>query len=176
VKQYRKIPSTLFLYEVSRDGTLRNVKSKRIIRGHIGKEKNNEYVHIELTYGGRTHHKRMHQLVMECWGKPRPSEKYIIDHIDGDKTNNHIENLRWATRKENVENSEYYRSGERPRRLEASKFPKKPIKVNGRIFSSQWEAGKFIKEQSRCGCSVKNLCDRMYHKRKNIFGFDIQYL
>lgn len=32
-KEYRKIPSLLFLYEISADGTLRNVKSKRILRG-----------------------------------------------------------------------------------------------------------------------------------------------
>lgn len=176
MKQYRKIPSTKFLYEVSADGTLRNVKSKKILRGHIGKERNNEYVHVELSYGKKPHHKRVHQLVMECWGPPRPSEKYVIDHIDGNKTNNHISNLRWATREDNVKNSDYYTSGERSRKLESSKFPKKPVKVNGILYPSRWEACKQIKAETGCETSVKNLCDRMYFKRKNILGFEIEYL
>lgn len=176
VKQYRKIPSTKFLYEISRDGSLRNVKSKKIVRGSVGKEKNNEYVHVWVKYGGILHHKRVHQFVMECWGAKKPGDGYIIDHIDGNKTNNDISNLRWATREENVKNSDYYRSGERSRKIETYKFPKKPVMVEDRWFPSRWAACKYIKAQSGCQCSIKNLSDKMYLRRKNIFGFKIKYL
>ena len=37
---------------------------------------------------------------------PNPDNKPCIDHIDRDKTNNKLSNLRWATYKENVLNRE----------------------------------------------------------------------
>jgi len=35
---------------------------------------------------------------------PNPENKSEVDHIDRDKDNNHISNLRWATRQENCDN------------------------------------------------------------------------
>lgn len=50
--------------------------------------------------------KRLHQLVVECWGDKKPNGKdWCIDHIDENKTNNKVENLRWLTRSENTRRS-----------------------------------------------------------------------
>lgn len=55
--------------------------------------------------------KRLHQLVVECWGEPRPKGKdWCIDHIDENKTNNKVENLRWLPRSENTRRSHLGRS------------------------------------------------------------------
>lgn len=45
----------------------------------------------------------LHRIVAELF-IPNPENKPCIDHIDGDKSNNKAENLRWVTSKENNNN------------------------------------------------------------------------
>lgn len=52
-------------------------------------------------YGGGIH---VHTLVAHSWIGPKP-EGMEIDHIDKNKENNYFENLRYVTRKENMENA-----------------------------------------------------------------------
>ena len=47
----------------------------------------------------------IHQMVMECYGLPCPGDGYVVDHIDGNKLNNHIDNLQWLTIGQNVAKS-----------------------------------------------------------------------
>jgi len=110
--EFRKLKSLLFLYEISADGKLRNVKSKRVSNGT---KDDCGYItfnfpsvkSIRNHYGGVKKF-RCHQLVMEAWGKEKPFENARIDHIDRNTYNNHISNLRWVTPKENYHNSDYF--------------------------------------------------------------------
>ena len=46
----------------------------------------------------------VHRLVGEHFLEKPSAEKCLIDHIDRNKTNNHVSNLRWVTHQENSNN------------------------------------------------------------------------
>ena len=46
---------------------------------------------------------KVHRLVAETW-IPNPDNKPEIDHINNDKTDNSVSNLKWSTRSENMNN------------------------------------------------------------------------
>ena len=51
---------------------------------------------------GKSH--KIHRLVANAFIK-NPNNKECVDHKDNHRTNNHLTNLRWATSKENNQNS-----------------------------------------------------------------------
>lgn len=87
------------VYEVSDRGRVRSHKKCRALvlrpaTNHDG------YLYVSLSLGGKHQCKLVHALVLEAFRCPRP-DNLVCDHIDNDKSNNHIENLRWITRAEN---------------------------------------------------------------------------
>lgn len=49
----------------------------------------------------QTKNRRVHTLVAEAHIGPRPND-FVIDHIDGDRYNNHVNNLEYVTPQENA--------------------------------------------------------------------------
>ena len=90
--------------EVSNLGNVRNVWRNQVIarRTQIN---GNGYLTVTIRTGvkrGAT--RRVHVLVAEAFTGPKPP-RMDVNHIDGDKTNNRVENLEYVTRSENLKHS-----------------------------------------------------------------------
>jgi len=59
------------------------------------------YKFVELCKKGKRKGFKVHRLVALHY-IDNPDNKPDVDHIDGDKSNNHISNLRWVTNQENL--------------------------------------------------------------------------
>lgn len=57
---------------------------------------------------------RYHRIVWMCVNGPIPTPDLQIDHIDGDRANNHISNLRLVTVRGNGQNRVEHRTGNLP--------------------------------------------------------------
>lgn len=90
-------------FEVSDDGRLRNVITGTIYRQHINKE---GYSQVCVSLGSRNKKKvfKIHKAVAETY-IPNDENKSTVNHIDGNKQNNSINNLEWATNSENVQHA-----------------------------------------------------------------------
>lgn len=89
------------LYDVSDTGLIRNAKRGVLVVGEIS---NHGYPIVRLSKNGRVTRYSIHRLVLTSFVGPRPAGMECL-HGDDVKTNNSLSNLRWGTRKENLEDS-----------------------------------------------------------------------
>lgn len=59
------------------------------------------YSKVCLRRDGKTFRRRVHTIVAETFIGPRPTPNHQVAHGDGVRTNNRVDNLRWATAVEN---------------------------------------------------------------------------
>lgn len=90
------------IYQISNKGRLKSFKDKKDGRILSNKNSKGGYLSAVLCYKNRpTRSDKIHRLVAEAF-IPNPGNKPEVNHIDGDKQNNHVENLEWVSRKENA--------------------------------------------------------------------------
>ena len=94
-------------YQVSWWGRVTNTKTGRILKNAFG---SHGYLGVCLSKNGKVKTHCIHVMVAQAWVS-NPEEKRCVDHIDGDKTNNHYENLRYATHTENGGNRKKQTAG-----------------------------------------------------------------
>ena len=62
---------------------------------------NKGYCFVRLQKNGTVKNKLVHRLVAQSF-IPNPDNKKEVNHINGDKSDNRLDNLEWSTRSENI--------------------------------------------------------------------------
>lgn len=94
-ENYKPLPSMDNNFGISKSGKVKNFITNNILSSYIGVDM---YEHIVLTYKGKRYRKRVHRLMAEAYFNNCP----VIDHIDGNKSNNNITNLQPITHSANI--------------------------------------------------------------------------
>ena len=97
---------------VERKGTMCLVKPRLLSKvvGHSG------YIEYQITYNKKHRSEKAHRLVAEAF-IPNPGNKPFVNHKDGNKQNNYVENLEWCSGRENVLHAYHHRLCKRCKRV-----------------------------------------------------------
>ena len=89
-------------YAINKKGEVLDLRSKKLMKQYPNFNAGN-YLQVSLINENGYTSKRIHRLVGEAF-IPNPSNKPEIDHIDRNRQNNCVDNLRWVDKYEQSEN------------------------------------------------------------------------
>ena len=113
-------------YSINVNGEVRNDITKHIKKPFINKK--NNYLTVDLYKNNKSEKVPIHRLIAEAF-IPNPENKPTVDHIDGNRQNNAIDNLRWATYSE--QNSRFETAGVRSEAIIVKHFAEERKKRGG---------------------------------------------
>lgn len=143
-EEWKVIPDTDEQYLISSYGRLFSVKSNKVLKTYL---RPTGYINAHYVACGREVNIGVHRLVAQAF-LPNPDNMPQVNHIDGDKTNNKVDNLEWVSSKENVKHAIEHGLFGRMRSV---------IRSDGTVFPSVMQATKAVGgKSSSCIVAVCN--------------------
>jgi hypothetical protein len=141
-------------YSILRDGRVYSFKTRKFLSGTL----RNGYVKLTLLNRYKPKTFVIHRLVAQAF-IPNPENKPEVNHIDGNKLNNHVSNLEWCTRIENyrhaVSNNLAFRSPKIVYQYD--------IKGN---FIKEWDCLSDIQRELGFNIGhISNICNKKHNKK-----------
>ncbi len=150
-------------YEISNCGQVKNATTNKILKPTL----NCGYLAIGLRINNKTTTAFAHRLVatrfLVC-----PDETYVVNHKDGIKTNNNVENLEWVSHSENCKHA-YRLNLHKPSRIGVSQYTMSNVFI--KEYASTVEAEK---ETGVFNGAISNIC-RGIRGRKTAGGYIWKY-
>jgi HNH endonuclease/AP2 domain len=121
-------------YTISTEGVVTNIKTGRTLKAGVI---SSGYLNVGLFLNGKMYNKLIHRLVAEAF-IPNVDLLRCIDHIDRNKLNNDLSNLRWASHATNSQNKSIARGS-------SSQY----IGVSWQKKANKWEAHIVINSKKK---------------------------
>lgn len=155
MEQWRDIPGYERLYEASNNGRIKNAKTGRVLKSRLKRSSGGwKYYEVVLWKDGKPHYLLISRIVAMTWCNGY-FQNATVNHIDGNTTNNHADNLEWLSTGDNIRHA--HMTG-----LCSKDRPTKLIDQQGvsHIFHSMISASKYL---GRCD---RYIFDSIKHGRK----------
>ena len=156
------------LYMVSNTGKVKRVDKNKKLKLYTNK--NNGYIYVNLSGNGKNKVLRVHKIVAEAF-IPNKNKYKVINHKDGNKQNNRVDNLEWCTQKQNINHAKNILKIDFSKGIEKmhEKNKKKIIRNDGKIYKSIKEAKKDL------GNMNAHICEVCKGKLKTTCGYSYRY-
>lgn len=159
------------MYEVSTHGRIRRNNKIKALQAS-----NNGYYDVALYSEGKRKHYRVNRLVaMEFI--PNPNNYPEVNHKDGNKHNNHVDNLEWVTKSQNMLHAYSTGIAKPSRGMLGHKNPNggrkgKPLRIveTGEIFESSLEC------ESKKHLNNRHINDCLKGRQKTHGGYHFEYI
>jgi hypothetical protein len=155
VEEWKQWPGDSDIY-VSSTGVI--MSKKRGIWKRLKESKHNRG-YSTVGVGGHSNSKLVHRLVAETFLDPPKDGQTQVNHLDGDKSNNNVENLEWCTHSENVRHA--FRTG----LMKPSPGERVQIVETGEVYESEAECARAI------GGSQGNIAECLSGRRHTHRGY-----
>ena len=146
-------------YAVSNKGRIKNCETGRIMKTSIS---DRGYESITLSLYGTRYTKPVHRMVAEAflYGEHYGED---VNHIDGNKLNNHADNLEWCSRQHNIQHA--FSIG-----IKNSNHRKRGVRIleTGEEFDSLTDCGK------RLGRNRTTIAACLNGKAKTCGGYHLE--
>lgn len=149
-------------YAISNLGNIKNVKTGRVLKLCLNPRGYYSYTFykkgIRKTF-------RIHRLVA-IYFIDNPNNLPYVNHIDGNKTNNRVENLEWCTAKQNDEHA----------RRTGLKVQEKPVLAEN-VESGEKIAFKSVSEAGAIlGINKGSISKVLHGKRNKVHGYKFYFI
>lgn len=177
--RWAAIPGFDGYYEISDDGQVRSVERVAIrrdgkpmpVHGKILKQvvSNAGYMRVSCKVDNFGKWVPVHRAVAMAF-IPNPENKREVNHKDGNKLNNTVENLEWVTPKENTKHKYETGLGEHADMRPICEANKRKVIVDGEhVFDSITEAAEYI------GSTESQVCRTARGYYKTTHGHTVKY-